>query len=286
VTADRLPLLQRFLRADILPRVAVALVGIPCLYVITHRGGIFFLLLVDVIILLGLTEFFRLMEAKGYRPSRLLGYAAALAVSVHAYLGGPALTLVVTLILLAIMVRELMRPQVDMALTNMAVTVLGVMYVGWLASHFVLLRELPGHLGADPGIGARLVFFAALVIWVCDTAAYAVGILVGGRKLLPRVSPAKTWSGSVGGVVGGGLAGWLCTLWFLPFVTPLSGVLLGVAAAVMGQLGDLVESLLKRDAGLKDTAAMLPGHGGILDRVDSLLFTVPLLYYWFRFAVL
>ena len=286
MTAARLPLGQRFLRAGIVPRLAAILIGVPCLYVITLRGGIFFLLLVDLIILIGLTEYFRLMEAKGYRPSRLLGYAAGLAVSVHVYLGGPALTFVVTAILLLIMIREVFRPQVDKALTNIATTVLGVMYVGWLGSHFVLLRELPGSLGADPEYGARLVFFAALTIWVCDTAAYVVGILIGRKKLIPHISPAKTWAGAIGGAVGGALAGWACAVAFLPFITPLAGVLLGLASAVLGQLGDLVESLLKRDAGIKDTAQLIPGHGGVLDRVDSLLFSVPVLYYWFRFMVL
>jgi phosphatidate cytidylyltransferase len=286
VTVARPPLHERFLRAGVVPRLVAILVGVPCLYVITERGGVFFLLLVDLIILLGLTEFFHFMEAKGFRPSRLLGYAAAIAVSVHVYWGGPALTLIVTVILLLIMVREVFRPHVDEALTNIAVTVLGVMYVGWLGSHFIMLRELPADQGATAHAGAELVFFAALVIWACDTAAYVVGILIGGRKLVPHISPAKTWAGAIGGVVGGTLAGWVCAVTFLDFVTPATGAGLGLASAVLGQFGDLVESLLKRDAGLKDSAQLIPGHGGILDRVDSLLFSAPMLYYWFRFVVL
>lgn len=280
------PLRQRFLAAGVVPRLAVILVGVPCLYAITLRGDVFFLLLVDLIILLGLSEFFRLMAAKGYRPSRLLGYLCAIAVSLHVFRGGPALTLLVTAILLLIMIREIFRPQVEEALSNIAVTVFGIMYVGWLGSHFVMLRELPANLGLDPALGARLVFFAALVIWACDTVAYVVGILVGGRKLAPKISPAKTWSGAFGGLLGGALAGWICAQTFLPIITPLAGALLGLLSALLGQLGDLVESLLKRDAGLKDSARLLPGHGGVLDRVDSLLFSVPVLYYWFRFSVL
>jgi len=286
VSGDRPPLVRRFRQAGFVPRLLAILVGVPCLYVITERGGIFFLLLVVLIIVLGLTEFFHFMEAKGYRPSRLLGYAAAVAVTAHAYGGGPALTLIVTLILLLIMIREVFRREVEAALTNIAITVLGVMYVGWLGSHFVLLRELPRSQGADSHLGAELVFFAALVIWACDTAAYVVGILIGGRKLVPHISPSKTWAGAIGGVAGGTAAGWLCAATFLGFVTPLNGALLGLASAMLGQFGDLVESLLKRDAGLKDSAQLIPGHGGILDRVDSLLFTVPMLYYWFRFVVL
>jgi phosphatidate cytidylyltransferase len=277
---------QRFLAAGILPRLAVIAAGVPCLYFITLRGGIFFLLLVDLMILLGLAEFFRLMAAKGYRPSRWLGYAAALAVSLHVYRGGPALTLLVTVILLLIMIREIFRPRVDEALPNIAVTVLGVMYVGWLGSHFVMLRELPASLGIDARLGADLIFFAALVIWACDTLAYVVGILVGRRRLLPHISPAKTRAGAIGGLAGGALAGWACAQTFLVIITPATGALMGLVAALLGQLGDLVESMFKRDAGLKDSARLLPGHGGVLDRVDSLLFSVPILYYWFRFSVL
>ncbi|MBD3220386.1 phosphatidate cytidylyltransferase [bacterium] len=259
---------------------AAILVGVPCVYIITERGGVFFLLLVDLMILLGLSEFFQLMEAKGNRPSRLLGYAAALAVSLHVYLDGPALTLVLTVILVLIMIREIFRRDADKALANIAVTVLGVMYVGWLGSHLVMLREL------DVGYGSRIVFFGLLIIWACDTVAYIVGILFGRKKLVPHISPNKTWAGAVGGLAGGTLAGWVSTLTFLPVITPLTGAGLGLACAVIGQLGDLVESLLKRDAGIKDSAQIIPGHGGILDRVDSLLFSMPLLFYWFRFMVL
>jgi phosphatidate cytidylyltransferase len=272
--------IERFRRAGVFPRLAAILIGVPCVYVITMRGGWFFLILVDLIILLGLTEFYQFMEAKGVRPSRMLGYAAALGVSLHVFLGGPALTLMLTIILVLIMIRELFRSEVDKALSNIATTVLGIMYVGWLGSHFVMLREL------DDQFGSRIVFFGLLVIWACDTVAYIVGILFGRRKLVPHISPNKTWAGAIGGVVGGTLAGWASAVSFLPLVTPLSGALLGLACAVIGQLGDLVESLLKRDAGIKDSAQLIPGHGGILDRVDSLLFSMPLLFYWFRFMVL
>jgi phosphatidate cytidylyltransferase len=276
---------QRFLAADTVPRLAVIAVGVPCLYAITLRGGVFFLILIDLIILLGLAEFFKLMAAKGYRPSRLLGYAGALAVSLHAFRGGPALMLLVTAILILIMIREVFRPLIAHALSNIAVTVFGVMYVGWLGSHFVMLREMPGASGLDPVLGAKLVFFAAIVIWVCDTFAFVFGILIGRRRLAPAISPSKTWSGAIGGLLGGALAGWIASKTFLPIITPLAGALLGFTSALLGQFGDLVESLFKRDAGLKDSARLLPGHGGVLDRMDSLLFSVPFLYYWFRFIV-
>ena len=108
----------------------------------------------------------------------------------------------------------------------------------------------------------------------------------GRHKLIPRISPNKTVEGGVGGLLGAALVGWICTRTFTPFLTPFAGVMLGLAVGVVAQLGDLVESLIKRDAGLKDSAELIPGHGGVLDRFDSLLFTVPVLYYYFRLFIL
>ena len=277
--------LRRFLKADIVPRLAVILLGVPCLFLITMRGGVFFLLLVDLIIFLGLREFYILMKAKGYEPFEALGYFCALAISSYAWHQGVAVPLILTASLLLIMIREVFRRRVTRSLGHMAVTVFGIMYVGWLGSHLVLLRQLPGTVGVQDGIGARLVFLAALLTWATDTAAYLVGVAIGRHKLIPRISPNKTVEGGIGGLLGAALAGWICTRTFTPFLTPLAGTLLGVAVGFVGQLGDLVESLIKRDAGIKDSAELIPGHGGILDRFDSLLFTVPVLYYYFRFFI-
>lgn len=277
--------MKRFLQAGLLPRLAVILLGVPCLYLITLRGGIFFLLLVDLIIFLGLREFYLLMRAKGYEPFEALGYFCALAVSWYAWRQGVAVPLILTVSLLLILIRELFRPVISRSLGHMGVTVLGIMYVGWLGSHLVMLRELPRAAGADPAMGARLVFLAALLTWATDTAAYLFGVAFGRHKLLPRVSPNKSVEGAVGGLLGAAAVGWLCASTFVPFITPLVGVLLGLAVGIMGQLGDLVESLIKRDAGIKDSADLIPGHGGVLDRFDSLLFTVPVIFYYFRLIV-
>jgi phosphatidate cytidylyltransferase len=276
---------RRYLQAGILPRAAVILVGVPCLFIITARGGMYFLLLVSLIIALGLREFYELLVAKGYRPYRVLGLICGLGVCWYVYQGGVAVPLLLTMTLLAIMVRELFRREKVQSLNHIAVTMLGVFYVAWLGSHLVMLRELPAVAGVRDEVGARLVFFVALVTWIGDTFAYLVGIAVGRRPLLLRVSPKKTVEGAVGGLVGSAGTGLVCALTFLPLVTPATGLLLGLAGGICGQLGDLVESMLKRDVGTKDTAELLPGHGGVLDRFDSLLFCGPVLYYYFRFFV-
>ncbi len=276
----------RFLNAGIIPRLSVILLGVPCLYLITARGGVFFLILVDLIILLGLREFYTLMKAKGYEPFELLGYFCSMAISWYAWHEGVVVPLILTASLLAIMIREVFRREVSQSLGHMAVTVFGIMYVGWLGSHLVLLRELPTSLTIQDNIGARLVFLVALLTWATDTAAYLFGVAFGRHKLIPRISPNKTIEGALGGLLGAALVGWLMTRGLVPFVTPLAGTVLGLIVGAMAQLGDLVESLIKRDAGIKDTAELLPGHGGVLDRFDSMLFTAPVVYYYFRFFIL
>ncbi len=271
--------------AELVPRLIVILLGVPCLYLITLRGGFFFLALVDLIILLGLREFYLLMKAKGYEPFEVLGYFCALAISTYAWRQGVAVPLILTGSLLLIMSRELWRRQPDRALGHIAVTVFGIMYIGWLGSHLVMMRQLPASLGSGDRVGAQLVFFTSLVVWFTDTGAYLTGVAIGRHQLAPRVSPKKTAEGAVGGLVAGAAAGFLSAHWFAGFLTPFAGTMLGLVGAAVGQVGDLVESMIKRDVGLKDSAELIPGHGGILDRFDSMLFVVPVFYYFFRFFI-
>ena len=193
------PAWSRFLNAGMVPRLAIILLGVPCFYLITLRGGLFFLVLVDLIIFLGLREFYLLMKAKGYEPFEALGYFCALAISWYAWREGVAIPLILTGSLLAIMIREVFRQDMSRSLEHMAVTVLGIMYIGWLGSHLIMLRQLPGEVGADDSIGARLVFLAALVTWATDTGAYIMGVALGGAA-----DHQVALSAAVDGHAGGG----------------------------------------------------------------------------------
>ncbi|MDQ3474214.1 MAG: phosphatidate cytidylyltransferase, partial [Acidobacteriota bacterium] len=163
-------------------------------------------------------------------------------------------------------------------LASAGATILGVLYVVFLGGHLVAVRT-----GFTQEVSADLLSFFFLVLMGADTAAYYVGKTFGKHKLAPSISPGKTWEGAIGGLVASLLLAALAHYWFFPelplkVALPLAAVMIG-----LGILGDLTESALKRGAGMKDAAKILPGHGGILDRLDSLLFNAPLIYYFGRF---
>jgi phosphatidate cytidylyltransferase len=178
-----------------------------------------------------------------------------------------------------------------------AITALGALIPGGAMSYMIFLRHLTpgdavagGAAGPDPWIGFGLVAYPLAVTWMTDSGAFFVGKRFGRRRLIPRVSPGKTVEGAVGGLAGGVLAGLVLGGVVYPYWI---GVPIGLVAAAIGglligaisQLGDLAESVWKREAGVKDSGTFFPGHGGILDRMDSLLFTVPASYWWLAFLL-
>jgi phosphatidate cytidylyltransferase len=267
-------------------RVLASAVFIPCFVIITWRGGYHFLALIDIVIFIGLWEFYSMMAAKGLRPYRTIGIISGLALSLYVYFrNGVYANLFLTMALLAIMTLELTRRDGKNAIYHVATTLFGVLYVAYLASHLVMLRELPLLVGLDYAMGSSFVFLAFLVTWAGDTGAYIVGSAMGKRPLLPRVSAKKTVEGAIGGLAFAVAGAVLARYTFAGYLDTVQAVILGVAAGTIGQLGDLFESMIKRDADVKDTSGLIPGHGGVLDRFDGLLFTAPLLYYYLKFAI-
>ncbi len=168
----------------------------------------------------------------------------------------------------------LSRRQKEEAFATWAWTITGILYIGWLLSHMVALRGLED--------GRNWVFFVLFVTWLSDTAAFFTGRRLGRRKLAPNISPGKTWEGAIGGI-GGAIA--MSVLFFTPtpFQLPLAYwqvIPLSIGVSVLGQAGDMVESLLKRNRGAKDSGTLMPGHGGMLDRMDSIIFAGVLVYYY------
>ena len=173
----------------------------------------------------------------------------------------------------------LSRRQKEGAFTSWAWTIAGILYVGWLLSHLVALRGLDA--------GRNWVFFALFVTWASDTTAFFIGRRFGRHKFAPNISPGKTWEGAMGGILGAII---VSILFFTatPFHLPLTywqAIPLSILVSIFGQVGDLVESLLKRNMGVKDSGKLMPGHGGVLDRMDSIIFAGIVVYYYVIWAI-
>lgn len=263
---------------NLLQRCLIASVGIPAIYLIIRFGSWYLLLLVAVQAGLAAREFYSMARRKGLKPLAGLGIFLAAALPFSAFL---ALTIQssiwisssVSLALIAVAVAALIESQeVEGAIVRISVTAFGILYFGGLFSTQLLLRLDPAY---PDMVGVNWLFLTYLVTWTVDTGSYASGRLFGRRKLNPALSPGKTYEGAIGGMllviaasyflgaVWMGLFGWIQALAY--------GLLIGIAAPA----GDLVVSIFKRDSGVKDSSRLIPGHGGILDRFDSLLFTVP-----------
>lgn len=273
-------------------RLAVALVGIPVIFGGLWAGGWIMGGLVGLAAFLGAREFYALARLRGDLPFGFLGAVAAAGMVLAAtatpsfVVFAPRALLILLILTAAVLALSIfLRWPGGSPLGALSSTVAGVLYVGVPLAFIPLLRALPDAVPGVPSQGffapMAFVLLPLLTTWAGDTAAYFVGHAVGRRKLAPAISPGKTVEGSLGGVVGAvGGAMLVAHLWLteIPILTvSLSmAALLGVILAVGTQLGDLVESALKREAGVKDSGRLLPGHGGMLDRLDALLWAFPI----------
>ena len=270
--------------SNLAKRIVFAVVAIPVVIGVVWVGGWPLAAALAVLGALGAGEVYGLARRQGVEPLVPVGMAAAIGIPLvahwtrdHAADPGLAWSLGV-LWLLAVPAFAMRRGPTARPLAATAVTVFGALYAsGTLA--FVLLLRHPG--GGPEGALARtaLVLFPLVVTWLCDTAAMAAGRAIGGPRLAPVLSPKKTWAGAIGGAVAAlitAVALGALVLGPLGWVLPLPVlVAVGLAVGVLGQLGDVAESLFKREAGVKDSSTLIPGHGGVLDRLDSLYYVIP-----------
>jgi phosphatidate cytidylyltransferase len=272
-------------------RILTAVVLLPILIasILIDQLAIVFCLLVGAAVVLGEIEFWLLARKKQVRADMTAGLLSGLALLTIFYFtspGRPPDLLMIQLVLLLLVVGSLTAAMVrgapfDRMILSVGVTILSVMYVVLLGGHLIAVR-----VGFPPALSRHLLSFFFLVIMGSDTAAYYGGRTFGRHKLAPGISPGKTWEGAVAGMLASLLLAVASHYWFflnlpIKFALPLAAVM-----NVMGVLGDLTESALKRSVSMKDTAQFLPGHGGILDRIDSLLFNAPVIYYfaWVYFS--
>lgn len=279
-------------------RVAVAAVGIPLAVALLYVGGWPLALVLALIAAAAAAELFRLAAHGGVRPLVPIGVLLAcvpilLAAGIP---GGSAAAwswLVFIIATLATAATAIFRRGVDGApLAATAVTIFGALFAGGTLAYALLLRAMPviGHDTAAHWVGPALLAYPLTLTWVNDTFAYFGGRRFGRRKLIPAVSPAKTVEGAISGVIGSVVAGALYAhfvfgVWLGVPLGAVAGAWTALIISPAAQIGDLAESLLKREAGVKDSGALLPGHGGVLDRFDSLFFTIPVTY-WLLSVVL
>jgi len=260
-------------------RVTTALWGIPLIIAAIWFGQPWFTGLVAIWGMVAVFEFYRLVAASKQPTLTYLGLIWTLLFILSPLFDDTIpIPILLTSAVVVPLIWLLFRPQKEGAFASWAWTIAGILYVGWLLSHLVALRGLDS--------GRNWVFFALFTTFATDTTAFFIGRAWGKHRLAPHISPAKTWEGAVGGVFGAIIVSLLFVL-PTPVRVPLNygqAILLGLVVSVFGQLGDLVESLFKRNVGAKDTGKLLPGHGGALDRIDSILFASVVVYYYVIWA--
>ena len=269
-----------------------AVVFLPLLVLLARLGGLVYLGFTLLFIGLALREFYLMMASKGFFPHWKSGYVAAFLLPIGVYARQRThqteewhLAGLITVLLVAMLLAELRRGASKQTLVNTSATLLGVLYIGWLGAHVVALRELPWSLSVSYAQGMSMALLPFFLAWTCDTAAYTVGRAWGRHRLAPGVSPGKSVEGAIAGLGAAILAAAIARVWFAPYLTVTAALTLGLLVGVFAQLGDLVESLLKRDADTKQSSSLIPGHGGVLDRFDSILFAAPLVYYFLIWEV-
>lgn len=303
-------------------RVVTGAVGIPIVLAAVWFGGWAFFVFMLAVIVGALLEYYWILERTGIRPNKIVGvlFAALLA---FAFFHGVSDTLVggaflripdhgayvyarvimiagaLMLLVLATLITEMLRPEPAPIRDNTG-TIGGVLYVGLFLSAIVGIRQLFGGdplmgayvrsaMGADVNLSAQGAYSVAAVlvsIWICDSAAYYAGRAFGRHKFAPRISPKKTWEGAVAGLIFAILTMIVFQQFVLGYLRIGDALFLGFIVGSLGQIGDLAESHVKRDAGIKDSSNLIPGHGGAFDRFDSLMFVAPVVYLYLNVVML
>jgi len=279
-------------KSDLAARLAVAVVGIPLMVAIIYTGGWILGAVIAAIAALAANEFNGMAGATGGRPFNRLGVTAAALLVLLATWGRtfeafalPALAVVLLVTLVCFSLAVWRRWPDGHPASAVSATVTGMIYAGGTLAFLILLRYLPAADGVAPtaAAGTALATLPMGATWIGDSCAYFAGRAWGKRKLIPQVSPGKTVVGGIAGLVGTVVA---ASLWVAVFLGPdtvpglglLTAAVIGLPMGAAAQVGDLAASVLKREAGVKDSGRLLPGHGGAIDRFDALFFTIPLFY--------
>ena len=264
----------------LLKRVLVVIVLLPVGVVLILFGGVPYAVMIALILSLAAREFVQLFRAGDIQPASVLVLLGTLALVISRYLVEcDSVDWLLSLLVLSSMAYHLVAFERgrDKAGSDFGVTLAGILYFGWIGAYLISLRELPE--------GQWWVLVVLPAVWLADSGAYFIGRAFGKHKMSPRLSPKKSWEGYLGGVLlgtlGTALLALLLSLWTGPGsdITPLRGAIMGLIIALVTPLGDLGESMIKRQVGVKDSSNLLPGHGGAFDRIDSWLWAGVIGYY-------
>ena len=269
-------------RTENFKRVIVAVIGIPIILIASYLGGYYFFLFVLAISLLSFYEFGLLVKNKGSNINLPLGGLIILLFLLNQYNNFIDIEVLILVASLTLLIIELFRNK-GSAIFNLGSTFLGIFYIGLFSTSLVALREFYSSSVQVNDYGAYLIISIFASIWIGDSAAYYGGINLGRHKLFPRVSPKKSWEGAIFGFIFSVGALILAKMILLDFLSWMNIVVVGIIVGTIGQVGDLVESLLKRDSEIKDSSALIPGHGGFFDRFDSLLFCAPAIWIYLKY---
>ncbi|WP_424244758.1 phosphatidate cytidylyltransferase [Elusimicrobium posterum] len=270
----------------LLPRIITALVGIPVIIAAIHFGGLVYMAFVGGVIALCLYEYGLIMKT-GRKPVHMVSLLVfgimmgAVAIAgrgvVPVSLPDNLYPFSISLVIFGVLFLEVITP--NRSIERVAFTFFGIFFIPWTLAHLINIRDIEPH-------GEYLTILMLVTVWTCDTMAYFSGRLFGKHKMNKEVSPKKTWEGAVGGTLCAiGMAIALRALLLPTLFTIWQAAILGLIIAVVGQVSDLAESIIKRSTGVKDSSGLLPGHGGFLDRFDSYLLLAPLFYYLVLFFI-
>jgi len=263
-----------------LKRWLTAIVAVPLLFAVIFFGSdTLFSIVIIGVILLGVYEYHHIVFGTGHPWEKVQGLLIGLLIPLTFYLGNMQLLLaLLSFSVLLVFFMYLLRIKADhFDILPVGKMILGFMYVPLMMSHFILIRRL------DQGI--LWIFFLLVLAFSGDVTAYYVGKYFGRKKLLPLVSPNKTVEGTIGLIIGSTAGCIIFKQLFFPMLPIVHAAALGFFGSILGQLGDLCESAMKRASGVKDSGVILPGHGGILDRLDCLIFIAPFVYYYYIFVI-
>ncbi|MDU4959870.1 MAG: phosphatidate cytidylyltransferase [Sporomusaceae bacterium] len=269
----------------LLQRILTAAVGIPVTVYLIQSGGWLFSLAIIILALLAWREYCQMLRCRQIEVGMAGGAGMIILLLLSGWCGNSEeLLLAVWLLLLLTLLRTLLRWSREPSFVAAAFSLFGVIYIGFSFLHLLLLRQLNGDATATMGVGTVYLWAAFLATWGSDTFAYFVGSLWGRRKLCPAISPRKSVEGFIGGVLGAVVA--VLIFGYFTEMPLMHRLMTGLIGGLVSPVGDLAESALKRFCGVKDSGSLLPGHGGVLDRFDSILFSVPAVYYYVQLIVL